>query len=272
MSDFEKGCFTPTKFKVTFLGTNGSCAYNNGNRAKYGTNSLCVAVNAGDETIIFDTGTGFCGVDSSNKHTHIFYSHYHADHISGLLFYSDFFNTEKQFSFYGLGDVHSTVDNFLSPPLHPVGLNVFRADLNFHTMCAGDIIIVSDSVTVKTCELSHPGGAVGYRVDYNGKSFCYCADCELANHKNDNKLIEFTRGVDLLVLDSFFDDGKVIAGWGHSSWKECAEWAKSVNVKQLALFHHDFNRTDGEIAIMEEKAKEIFPNTFASADFMRIEL
>jgi len=268
-------------FEVAFLGTNGSVSYNNGNRAKYGTNSICVAVKAGDETMIFDTGTGVCGFNSladdwnfSNP-THIFYSHYHADHLCGLLFFSYLFNSNNKFDFYGCnfgGDIKSVIDNFLSPPIHPVGLDKFKAHLQFNTIEVGDVIRLSEDVIVKTCGLSHPGGAVGYRVEYDDKSFVYCLDSELANHKDDEKLREFMKGADLLVMDSFFDDGKIIETWGHSSWKECALWAKDVNAKRLALCQHDFKLTDAELFIFEEKAKEIFPETFATSDFMRVTL
>jgi len=261
-----------SNFEVTFLGTSGSCAYNNGKRTKYGTNSICVAVKTGCETLIFDTGTGICGFEFDSPKAHILYSHYHADHISGLLFFSEFFNPKKQINIYGENDVKSVVDSFLSPPLHPVGLNAFNADLKFNTISADDVIAVSDEITVKTCKLSHPGGSVGYRVEYDGKSFCYCTDSELALHQNDEKLLEFIRGADLLVLDSFFDDRKVIEGWGHSSWRECAEWAKRAEAKRLALFHHNFKWTDFEINEMERKAKEVFAGTFAATDFMKVEL
>jgi len=144
--------------------------------------------------------------------------------------------------------------------------------LNFNTITAGDEIAVSDSVKVRTCAMSHPNGGVGYRVEYGGKAFCYCCDVELAHHQNDTKLVEFCTDADLLVLDSSFDDGKVIEGWGHSSWRECADWAKRVNAKSLALFHHNFRWSDNEIEAMQSKAQEVFAQTFAAGDFMKVEL
>lgn len=84
--------------------------------------------------------------------------------------------------------------------------------------------------------------------------------------------MEFTHGADLLVLDSFFDEGKIIPGWGHSSWLECTEWAKRAGAKKLALFHHSFAYTDTEIDAIEEKARGFFADTFAAADFMLISL
>jgi phosphoribosyl 1,2-cyclic phosphodiesterase len=267
-------------FEVAFLGATGSCAYNNGSRVTYGANSICVAVRCGGETLIFDCGSGICGfsglAEFQSEHAHLFFSHYHTDHICGLLFFPEFFNKQKRFDIYGPrdgdSDCRAVIDSYLSPPLHPVGLREFGANLQFHTIQEGETILVSDSVTVRTVGLSHPGGAIGYRVECGGKAFCYCTDIELANHKDDDRLLEFMRHADLLAIDSFFDDGKVIPGWGHSSWRECAAWAKRAEVKRLSLFHHSFAYTDTEIAAMAEKAREIFPATTAAADFMRVSL
>jgi len=268
------------KFEVTFLGTNGSCSYNAGSRVKYGTNSLCVAVMAGEEVLIFDSGSGVCGFQNlaeyQREHIHMFFSHYHIDHIGGLPFYSQLFERQKRFDIYGgqhgRSNFNDLAKRFLSPPLHPVGLDVFQARLDFNTVQAGKVITLSDGVTVRPHNLAHPGVSIGYRVEYQGKAFCYCTDVELGVHQNDYSLLEFMRGADLLVLDSFFDDGKVLSGWGHSSWKECAEWAILAGVKKLALFHYSFNLTDAEIDAMEEKAKLVFPGAFASADYMQIKL
>lgn len=266
--------------EVVFLGSTGSIAYNNASRVKYGTNSICVALKAGGESLIFDAGSGICGFNSladfQSERSHIFLSHYHTDHVCGLLFFPQFFNKQKKFNVYGPSDgendCRSVIDRFLSPPFHPVGLNAFGAEMSFHTINAGDIIPLSDSVTVRTHGLSHPGGSLGYRVEYAGKSFCYCTDVELQDHQSDRGLLEFIRGADLLALDGFFDEGKVLSGWGHSSWQECAEWAKHADAKKLALFHHSFSYSDTEIDAMEEKARFIFADAFAAADFMRVRL
>ncbi|MCL2254415.1 MAG: MBL fold metallo-hydrolase [Lachnospiraceae bacterium] len=261
-----------SNFEITFLGTNGSIAYNHGGRVKYGTNSICAVVKAGNDTLIFDAGTGLPGIAKieTGHEINIFLSHYHTDHISGLLFYPAFFDPQKTISFYGLGDVEAIIDDFLSPPLHPINLKLFNAALEFNSVSSGDVMHISEDVSVKAYQVSHPGGALAYRVEYDGKSLCYLTDCELSNHQDDEGLLSFAKGVDLLVFDAFFDDGKVIKGWGHPSFTECAEWAKKAEVKRLSLFHHEFKLTDAEIDEREAKAKEIFPETFTAADFMTV--
>jgi len=263
-------------FEVTFLGTNGSCAYNNGKREKYGSNTLSVAVKAGGEVIIFDAGTGICMLRELpqyySNNVHLFLTHYHMDHIDGLLFCHYMFDPEVNVNIYGSGNVKETLDNLISPPLCPVGTEVFSKSLKHKTISAGEQLTLPNDVVIKTCSLSHPGGALGCRVEYGGKSFCYCVDVELSKHENDNELKEFFKDVDLLVLDASFADGTVIPGWGHSCPKECAKWAMEANVGQLALYHYNYTMTDDEIDKMEENAKKIFPKTFTAADGMSISL
>ena len=261
-------------FEIVFLGTNGSCAYNNGKRQKYGSNTPCVVIRAGEETIILDAGSGICSLKNlpefHREHMHLFFSHYHSDHVEGLLFCSELFDPKRVFDIYGIGDVRNILSDIISQPLSPVGLDAFRATMNFHNIDSGQRLVISDDVTVGTYSLSHPGGALGYRVEYKGKVFCYCDDVELKNHQDDDMLCEFTRDVDLLVLDSSFADGEVVHGWGHSSPSECAKWAMEVNAKRMALYHYGYTMTDADIDAMEKSAQSIFPDAFAAVDGMRI--
>lgn len=269
------------KFEVTFLGTNGSCSYNNGNRTRYGSNSSCVAVSVGGESLIFDTGSGICGFnrleDYQRDHLNIFYSHYHADHLRGLLFFSPLYDTKNVVKIYGhdaeSNDVRKVIQKLLTFPHHPVGLDSFNAKMDFHSIQAKASFDLTAEISIKTYPLSHGTiGAVGYRVEYNNKVFCYCTDVELSKHKGDSGLLEFMSNAELMVIDSYFDDGKVIDSWGHSSWRECAEWAKQANVQKLALFHHNFEASDKDLDEIELKAQKLFPAAFMAADFMNVKI
>lgn len=263
-------------FEATFLGTSGSCAYNSGKRKKYGTNTLCVALKAGNETLVFDAGTGICGLSSlpeyAGKRIQLFLSHYHLDHIGGLLFCPEMFVPDKEINIYGYGNAKSIINASITPPLQPVTTDCFQANLKYHLITHGESIKLPGDITIHTYSLSHPGDSLGFRVEYKDKIFCYCVDVDLADHDGDEKLIDFIRDADLLVFDSFFKDGAVIPGWGHSSSRECAEWAARANAKKLALFHYNFSMTDESIDEMEKNTQTIFPGTFAAADFMRVVL
>jgi len=263
-------------FEIILLGTNGSCAFNSGSRQKYGTNTPCVVVRAGDETLIFDAGTGICEFrnlpESKSNRLSLFFSHFHMDHVCGLLFCSEFFDAAKTVDIYGNDDVQRILNGILSPPLSPVDLSCFKAATTYHTIGHGVSTRLFGGITVHACTLSHPGGTLGYRVEYGGKVFCYCSDVELKNHQNDAGLQALTHGADLLLMDSAFMDEKAIPGWGHSSPTECAEWALRVKAKQLALSHYGHTMTDADIDAMADAARRVFPNTFTAADGMRVEV
>jgi phosphoribosyl 1,2-cyclic phosphodiesterase len=267
-------------FNIVFLGTNGSCAYNNKNRKKYGSNSSCVAVRVGDEVLVFDAGSGICGFDGlaafKQKNLRLFFSHYHIDHMNGLLFFRPLFDAQTSMDVYGMGHDGKPftyiIDRFFDEPvLHPVGRSALKADLRWHTLTPGDVIPLRDG-SVGTISLSHPGGALGYKVEYKGKKLCYCSDIELNNHIHDEAFVHFSQNADLLIMDAYFEKDKTIPGWGHPSWAEAAEWANKTNVKKLALFHYSHLVTDTEIERIEKEAQTIFPHTFAAADGMTMEI
>ena len=267
-------------FKINFLGTNGSCAYNNGKRKKYGSNTMCIAVAAGDDILVIDSGSGINGLSGlescRSPKINLLFSHYHVDHIEGLLFCKELFDPQKEVVIYGCDsggyDVRGILENYLSPPISPAGFKEFKALIDFKTIKGGDTVNFSGGAKISACSVSHPGGALGYRVEYNNKSFCACCDVELGNHTDDTDLLEFISGADLLVFDSFFDDDKIIPGWGHSSWRESAELAKKAGVKRLALLHYSPSATDDEIDDIQKKARAVFPGAITVADHMTIDL
>jgi len=267
-------------FKIAFLGTGGSCAFNNGSRTQKGMNTLCVGVRAGANTIVLDAGSGICGLrgldDFKNSRYNLFFSHYHVDHIHGLLFWDVLFNPDCSINVYGmesvLGGVRDTCNHFLNEPFQPAGLNEIRAKMSFADIQDGSETSLADGVTVKSIKLSHHGGCLGHRISYNGKSVCYITDVDLNDHKEDESLFAFAANTDLVIMDSFFGNQPGIPGWGHSNAAECAEFAQKVKAQKLALYHYNYKFSDKEIAETEKTAKAIHPNTFAPADGIIIEI
>jgi phosphoribosyl 1,2-cyclic phosphodiesterase len=243
-------------------------------------NTLCVGVRAGANTIIFDAGSGICGLKAlpnfKNTRYNLFFSHYHVDHIHGLLFWDVLFDPNCSIDVYGqktkLGGVLETCDRFLNEPYQPAGLNEACAKVSFADIRDGSETVLQDGVSVISVGLSHPGGCLGHCIRYNGKSVCYISDVGLSGHKDGDPLFEAAKGADLLIMDSFFGNRECIPDWGHSSASDCARFAKKAGAKQLALYHYDYNLSDEEIAATEETAKAIFADSFAPADGMCISI
>src|SRR5688572_5321387 len=87
----------PTKmrdYRLRFWGVRGTVTTPGAATVRYGGNTSCLAVELGDqEHLILDCGTGVRVLGGRNnghpgpQRYHIFFSHYHLDHIIGLPFF-----------------------------------------------------------------------------------------------------------------------------------------------------------------------------------------
>ena len=118
----------------------------------------------------------------------------------------------------------------------------------------------------------HPkSGILFSRISYKGRSVVIATDTE-GFCGGDRKLINFTRGADLLIHDAEYDeheyaDESVIRqGWGHSTWRMATQVAEAAQVGRLALTHHSPRHSDADLEAILEKAQAIFPNTFLARE------
>jgi phosphoribosyl 1,2-cyclic phosphodiesterase len=230
-----------------------------------------VEVIAGDEHIIFDMGSGLRELGQSlinEKKTHAtcFLSHYHWDHIVGLPFFGLAYNPNASLAIYGATRMGKSVREILAGqminPYFPVSLGEMRAQLLFRGIENEGIVQVGPA-TVLARELSHPGGALGFRVDSGKASVVYATDFEHGTPA-DEALIELSKNADLLIFDATYTDDeyeKGKRGWGHSTWQVGTRIAQAAGVKRLVLFHHDPAHDDRAIDAIVEAAREVFPAT-----------
>ena len=70
----------------------------------------------------------------------------------------------------------------------------------------------------------------------------------------DQKMVEFVRGVDVLIMDSQYDatEYQTRVGWGHGCVDDVVALALNAEVGRLFLFHHDPAHNDEKISQMVE--------------------
>ncbi|MDY7016299.1 MAG: MBL fold metallo-hydrolase, partial [Cyanobacteriota bacterium] len=131
---------------------------------------------------------------------------------------------------------------------------------------------------VENAKLNHPGEAVGYRVNWRGRSVAYVTDTEHFSDRLDPNVLWLAREADILIIDAAYTDEEYHSetsskvGWGHSTWQEAVKVAKAANVKKLAIFHHDPLHNDEFLDRMGEEAIEAFPNTILAREGLAFEL
>ncbi len=252
---------------VTFWGTRGSIPTPGNSTEKYGGNTPCVHIQHEDTDIILDAGTGIRNLglelmqQKRKMDLHLLLSHTHWDHIQGLPFFVPAYSKETNIYIYGSPQKESFLEGILQRQMDvnyfPVDMNALQAKLIIKEIEFEALTI--DAATVQWQEqVCHPGGSVRYRIEINGKKIVYATDVELdklfspsADSSDDNKKLkdeynDFIKDADLLIADAQYTQEEYIAkqNWGHSSIETVLKVAHKQGVKQLALFHHDPQRSD----------------------------
>lgn len=266
---------------MEFWGVRGSIPSPGAKTQRYGGNTPCVEIRCGKERLIFDLGSGVRALGERYPapiSASIFLSHYHYDHLQGLPFFTPMFNPANSFVLYGPErqgrDVKAILSGQMQQPYFPVTAEmVFRAKMDYRTIRPGEKHPIGDAV-VTALELNHPGGNLGYRVDYKGHSVVYATDIEHGSAM-DEKLAEFARGTDLLIYDAMYTEDEYLGkkgapktGWGHSTWQASVAAANKAHAKTLVLFHHDPTRDDAGMDALLGLVKKHRPEAVAAAEAM----
>lgn len=272
---------------MKFWGVRGSIPAPGAHTRRYGGNTPCIEMRAGDELCIFDLGSGARALGDAlmqmnGAKAHVFITHYHYDHLQGLPFFTPIFDERSRFDVYGPSrngvGVREILAGQMVQPYFPVTADsVFRAQVDYHAFEEGQQTRVGEAM-VSAIELNHPGGNLGYRIDLGGKSIVYATDVEHGSSL-DQRFFDFSRGTDLLIYDSMYTEseyqgtgGRGRKGWGHSTWEAAVQAAVSCNAKQLVLFHHDPARDDDALDAILKEVRRTLPNAVAASEQLEISL
>jgi phosphoribosyl 1,2-cyclic phosphodiesterase len=250
---------------------------------RYGGNTPCVEVRAGGRRIILDAGSGLRTLGERLRdaggpvEADFLFSHYHYDHLQGLPFFAPLAEPGNRFVFHGPRregrSVQDVLEGQMVPPYFPVTLDeLARSAIEFRSIEPGAEFAIGP-VQLTTAELDHPGGNLGYRLEYRGRTLVYATDVEHTERPAES-LVDLARGADVLLHDAMYVDSEYEQrrGWGHSTWGGALATALAAKVKTLVLFHHDPERDDRALEAVLKKVQKRFPSTIAAREGVTIRI
>jgi phosphoribosyl 1,2-cyclic phosphodiesterase/ActR/RegA family two-component response regulator len=253
-------------FTVRYWGVRGTLPVPGKKSLRYGGNTSCVSMEFPKQlNFVFDGGSGIKELSNhllerrgGKWSAKVFISHPHWDHINAIPFFAPMYIPGNEFEVIGSRHGGKSMRELISAQMDdvyfPITLKEMGARIYFREVSAETLVF--GDVEVKSIILSHPGLCLGYRVNFNGKSFCYITDNEIYpkdlqfnNPAYEKDLADFMRGADIALMDTcYFDDEyRRKINWGHSSVSEVVRIAHDAEVKELQLFHHDPDQTDDDI-------------------------
>jgi phosphoribosyl 1,2-cyclic phosphodiesterase len=295
------------ELRVKFWGVRGSYPAPGAGTVKYGGNTACVEIRAGERTIILDAGTGIIplGRELARRRAlevTLLFSHLHHDHTQGFPFFLPAYMPNAHLRIFGPGGTPETLSHVLehnqSFETFPVSLRDMAATKEIRSVRESQVIIWGgagvrvteageglgsdkEAVVIRIHKsYAHPGGVYVYRVTWRGKSVVYATDTE-GYVGTDRKLAQFAKDTDVLIHDAQYSEehywGQLAGfpstqGYGHSTVKMACEVAAASEAGQLILFHHDPSYSDARVAGMEASAKAQFHEVQAAYEGMEVAL
>ncbi len=223
--------------------------------------TLCCALP--EAGIVLDAGTSFFRLPQEmTGPIDIFLTHAHLDHVIGLTYYWSLSRGRElgPITVHGeaakLDAVRTCMfSEHLFPKLPPYRFCPLPEEGRLET---------PSGVRVRWFPLNHPGGAVGYRLDWPDRSMAYVTDTIGEDHP---AYIEAIAGVDLLLHECYLSDAhaELARTAGHTCTSQACRIAVQAGAKRLVLLHiNPQDLSDDPIDIA--RAREIFPNAEVAED------
>jgi phosphoribosyl 1,2-cyclic phosphodiesterase len=261
--------FINTATCVKFWGVRGSIPTPGPKTVRIGGNTSCVEIRCGREIIILDAGTGLRTLGQSllaefkNQPLKLtlLLTHTHWDHIQGLPFFGPIYHSRCRLRILGCEGARKGLVSVLTGQMEstyfPVPFDKLPSNIEIEELKKFDFKI--GPVRVRVQRANHPGMCVGYRLSTSHGSVAYFPDSEPRPGGEDQEMIKFLDGVNVLILDSQYDtvEYERHAGWGHGCVDDSVELALAAKAKRLCLFHHDPERTDKQVDAFLKHARQL---------------
>jgi len=229
-----------------------------------------LAVISQNSRVVIDSGSGSLGRMLEAGITYrdidlLLYTHIHPDHIADLvplLFASKYGDLPRQKDLLCVGGpgfkpYFDQLKTTYGPWIHPSSYHFALKEMGAEPLIFRDLRILSKP-------MAHIPESVGYRIEFNdGKSMAISGDTDYCA-----SIVELASGVDLLVLECSFPEGKKVEG--HLTPSLAGSIALESGCKKLLLTHFYPVCDEYDVA---RQCREVFQGEILLAeDLMRIRI
>ena len=237
----------------------------------WGGNTPCIQVKSDQGGFIIDGGTGIrpFGYElmkgpaaKGEAEIHLFFTHFHWDHLIGLPFFVPLFVPGNVIHIYAVQDeVLDVFPTLFKKPFFPVPLEFLGAKLVYHKLEPRKPHKYEDFV-ITPYQLDHPDPCWGYRIEQGGKAYAHCVDteCNRVSREALGPDLPLYQNTDLMVFDAQYTTRQKFerSNWGHASAAVGLDLAMREKIGRVIFMHNDPAAMDEDIAKVELEAKRYY--------------
>ena len=254
------------------------------NKGSVGGNTTCVEIVTDRASIIIDAGTGLrclgeslmtgdCGKGKGS--VHIIITHFHWDHLMGLLSFLPLFTPGNRIYFYSVEpDLEKNIGTLFRKPFFPINIESLPATLVFCELAPRKPVKIN-GVDITPYKLDHPDPCWGLKIEHEGKTISYCVDTECTRMSSESLGLDLPlyQGIDLLVFDAQYtrDDANKNNNRGHSSSTIGLDLAFREGIKKVLFVHHDPFASDQGIEEVERKTRAYYNQILKEAQRAKLD-
>lgn len=230
----------------------------------YGGNTSCGEVLYGQSRLLIDGGSGLRAfsdhimeADPEVKEFHIYFTHFHWDHLIGLPFFRPIYLKGRTVHCYAVhSDLKESLQTMFKKPNFPVPYQVVESQLRLHLLEPRKKVRIGE-FEVTPYQLDHPDPCWGARIEAGGKALAWAVDteCTRISREEIGPDLPLYTSADLMVFDAQYSFGEALEkiSWGHSSGPMGIDLALRENIKQTLFVHHDPAASDATIRMAEKQ-------------------
>ncbi len=197
-----------------------------------------------EASLVLDAGSGLFRLEQllDQEEISILLSHAHLDHVFGLTFFLDFVAVTPLRKIHVYGErvkIEAIQQHLFHELLFPV-----LPPIEWHAIEELGPVFPLNGASCRWFPLEHPGGSVGYRIDWPSLSLAYITDTTASTQSAYWGEIQ---GVDWLIHECNFSDDWIDLAikTGHSWTTAVLESAAKAGIPRLILTH--INPLAGEL-------------------------
>ncbi len=244
----------------------------------YGGNTPCIEVISKDATIVIDAGSGIrllgqnlmmgpCG--KGKGEVHLFFTHFHWDHLIGLPFFTPIFIPGNQIHVYAVQpELPEIFQTLFRKPYFPVPLSKLGATIHYHQIERRQPMRFRD-LEITPFQLDHPDACWGFKIQSGGRTYAHCVDteCKRVSRAELGADLPLYQGVNLMVFDAQYTLLETMEkiDWGHAAASLGLDIAMREGIERVLFMHHDPASSDEKIQRGETEARKYYESQLKAA-------